>query len=67
MYLSTSPCIPLQVENLEIKNRLPQPKLSQAELDQLAGTGQNNSGLVLDQMLRGTFALQDNNEAQFFG
>jgi hypothetical protein len=55
------------VENLEIKNRLPQPALSQADLDQLAGTGQNNSGLVLEQMLRGTFALPDNNQEEFFG
>lgn len=61
----------VQVENLEIKNRLPQPVLSQAELDQLVFTDQTGSELVLDQMVRGTFTLQDNQEEeeqeQYFG
>jgi hypothetical protein len=57
------------VESLEIKNRLPKPSLSQEDLEQLVRIGQeeDNSGLVLDQMVRGNFSLQEQHGEQFFG
>ena len=59
------------MENLEIKNRLPQPALTQAELEQLAGSSsqqeEDRSGLVLDQMVRGTYTLQAHDNEEFYG
>ena len=56
---------------MEIKNRLPQPALTQAELDQLAGSSsqqeEDRSGLVLDQMVRGTYTFQAHDNEEFYG
>ncbi len=52
-----------QVENLDIKNRLPPPPLSQEDLEQVF-LREENPGLVLDQMVRGTFTLQDTQQEQ---
>jgi hypothetical protein len=52
-----------QVENLDIKNRLPPPPLSQEDLEQVF-LRQDNPGLFLDQMVRGTFTLQDTQQEQ---
>jgi hypothetical protein len=51
------------VENLDIKNRLPPPPLSQEDLEQVF-LREDNPGLVLDQMVRGTFTLQETQQEQ---